>query len=574
MRDAVREVSGLEGWRDALEELVDWSLVERRELDGWSRYEMLPTVEEYAGLRLRDKETVKKLGLDEMALRRRHAEHYLGVAQTMDDLLRPDTRRPKAEELAEREGISVGEAGDWLTKIALATFDLERANMLSAVDWAYAGEEWELARRLVEQLNTYFDIRALWADQVRCGELAVEAAKREGNRQAEGGALNNLGVVYEAQGRWDEAIECYEQDLAICRELGDRHGEGKTLNNLGSVYLQQGCWDEAIECFEESLRIKRYLGDRHGEGKTLTGLGNVYAQQGRWDEAIECYEQDLAICRELGDRHGEGKTLTNLGLVYEAQGRWEEAIECYEKALGIFRGLGDRHGEGTTLNNLGLVYADQGRWDEAIGCYEESLRICRDLGDRHGEGKTLGNLGTVYAQQGELDKALAAAGQALRIFQELKAHADLVTCHSQIASLSLRAEDSSACFDHLAQALSLALQLQPKLVTDAIGSIISIAKELAGQGRFAETAALGGLLYGMVVEMEKEIWRSEELKVFGVLSRRVCAVIALVGKSLLEEAPEEEREEARKTALEIAKEVDEATDGRWALEEWVEGISG
>jgi hypothetical protein len=120
----------------------------------------------------------------------------------------------------------------------------------------------------------------------------------------------------------------------------------------------------------------------------------------------------------------------------------------------------------------------------------------------------------------------------------------------------------------------LALQLQPKLVTDAIGSIISIAKELAGQGRFAETAALGGELYGMVVEMEKEIWRSEELKVFGVLSRRVCAVIALVGKSLLEEAPEEEREEARKTALEMAKEVDEATGGRWALEEWVEGISG
>jgi len=34
-------------------------------------------------------------------------------------------------------------------------------------------------------------------------------------------------------------------------------------------------------------------------------------------------------------------------------------------------------------------------------------------------------------------------------------------------------------------------------------------------------------------------------------------------------APSEERAEARETALEMAREVDEATKGLWGLEEWV-----
>jgi len=215
-----------------------------------------------------------------------------------------------------------------------------------------------------------------------------------------------------------------------------------------------------------------------------------------------------------------------------------------------------------------LVYADQGRWNEAIACYEKDLAICRELGDRHGEGKTLGNMANIYAQQGKLEKALEKATKALHIFEELKAYPDLVTCHRLMASLSLQAGDASASFSHLAQALSLALQLHPKLVVDTIESIVAIAKGLASEGKFSDVAVLGNRLWEMVMKMGEEELRSEELKWAGTVAQAVCSVIALMGASKLEKRPEE-RAKAKEMALAMAKEVDEGTGKRWRLEEWV-----
>jgi len=432
-----------------------------------------------------------------------------------------------------------------------------------------AGEQWGEGAILNDLGNVYAD-QGRWEEAIANYEKALEIFRTLGDRHGEGTTLTNLGIVYRLQGRWEEAIANYEKALETFRELGDRYGEAQRLNNLGNVYADQGRWEEAIACYEEALEIFRTLGDRHGEGQTLMNLGIVYAQQGRWEEAIACYEESLRIKRELGDRHGEAQTLTNLGNVYRLQGRWEEAIANYEKALEIFRALGDRHGEGQTLTNLGNVYAQQGRWEEAIANYEKALEICRALGDRHGEGQALGNMANVYAQQGELEKALETATQALRIFEELKAYPDLVTCHRQIASLSLQAGDLPTSFSHLAQALLLSLQLHPKLVLDTIGFIVAIAKRLASEGRFPDVTVLGSGLWKVVMEVGVERLRSEELKVLGVLAQRVCEVIAFMGKSRVEEKPEE-RAKAREIALTMAKEIDEVTGGVWKLEEWVSG---
>ena len=421
--------------------------------------------------------------------------------------------------------------------------------------------------KTLTNLGSVYADQGRWEEAIACYEKALETFRELGDPHGEAQTLGNLGIVYADQGRWNEAIACYKKALEIFRELGDRQGEGITLTNLGNVYRLQGHWEEAIACYEKALEISRELGDRQGEGKTLMDLGIVYAQQGRWNKATANYEKALETFRELGDRQGEGITLGNLGSVYAQQGRWEEAIANYEKALETFRELGDRQGEAQTLGNLGIVYQLQGRWNEAIACYEESLRIKRELGDRHGEGKTLGNMANIYAQQGKLEKALENATQALRIFEELKAYPDLVTCHRQMASLSLQAGDASASFSHLAQALSLALQLHPKLVLDTIDGIVAIAKGLASEGRFSDVAVLGSGLWEMVMKMGEERSRSEELKLMGMLAQWVCSVIALMGASRLEKTPEE-REKAKEMALTMAKKVDEATSKRWMLEEW------
>jgi hypothetical protein len=130
-----------------------------------------------------------------------------------------------------------------------------------------------------------------------------------------------------------------------------------------------------------------------------------------------------------------------------------------------------------------------------------------------------------------------------------------------MALFSLQAGDLSASFSHLAQALSLALQLHPKLVVDTIDRIVAIAKGLASEGMFSAVAVLGSRLWEVVMKVGKEELRNEELKWAGMVAQGVCSVIALMGISRLEERPEE-RAKTREMALTMAKEVDEATGER------------
>jgi len=452
------------------------------------------------------------------------------------DLVRLFARERLEEEPTEEQEAARLRAARWLA-VQARMWD----NLLTPSEErrAYAAETVEKTGRKVEEVERALTLAALTAfDRER--ENLLAAVEWAYNVQEWGLVTRlsaNLVNFFDIRSLWADWEQVGKKAVEASKEMEDKWQLGAALNRLASVYQRQGKWPEAAETYKRALCIARELGERgrQGEAVTLMNLGSVYLRQGRWNEAIGKFEESLRIRRELSDRHGEGQTLMNLGNVYAQQGRWEEAIECYEKDLAICRELGDRHGEGKTLMGLGNVYADLGRWDEAMECYKESLRI----------------------------------------LQELKAYPDLVICHRQMASLSLRADDSSACFDHLAQALGLALQIHPKLVVDTIDRIVDIAKGLGDKGRWEEVAALGGELFKLVMEMEKEGWKNKGLEAVGVLARRVCAVIALAGKSRLEEVPEEERVEARETALAMARMVDGATCGRWGLEEWVgESVNG
>ena len=74
-------------------------------------------------------------------------------------------------------------------------------------------------------------------------------------REREGNALGNLGVVHAALGDLRKAIEYYEQALVIDREIGDRRGEGNALFNSARVLDSLGNRPEAIARAAAALAI-------------------------------------------------------------------------------------------------------------------------------------------------------------------------------------------------------------------------------------------------------------------------------------------------------------------------------
>jgi tetratricopeptide (TPR) repeat protein len=308
-----------------------------------------------------------KLSDEERAVaHKRHARHYNDVLAAADNLY-----------LQGGESLARG----------LALFDLEWNNIQAGHAWVAAQgveADEDIARLGVSYPDTgvyLLNLRLHAREWIRWMEIALAAARRLKNRQAEGNALGNLGIAYRDLGETQRAIEFHQQHLAIAREIGNRSGEGTALGSLGTAYRVIGETQRAIELFEQRLIIARELGDRRSEGNVLNNLGLAYKDLGDTERAIQCYEQNLTIAREIGDRMGEGNALGNLGVVHRRLGKTEQAIKFYEQALLIDRELGDCRGEATDRWNISLALDQLGERDKAIKHAERSFEIYQQLED-------------------------------------------------------------------------------------------------------------------------------------------------------------------------------------------------
>jgi tetratricopeptide (TPR) repeat protein len=344
---------------------------------------------------------------------------------------------------------------------ALDWLEVERPNLIAAVQQASRHGQLANAWQLAVALVSFFDFRKYWAEWRDTSKLGLAAARQIGDRlgearslvslstldgdlrrfdsaieycnqsleiyattndrEGEGTALRVLGRHLREQYRHDEARRYLTQSLKLFRAIRDHAGEAQTLMDLGLLCSREHRFGEALACYQPSLKVFRAIGDRRNEGRTLIFMSLVYQALQRFNDAIICCQQSLTICREIGDRDGEARTLTYLGNAYTDLRDVDQAIECYEQSLLIRREIHFREGEGWTLYQLGRAYTQRRRFSEAIKCFEESLSIHRELGDRFGEAVTLMRLGDPLQELGEHDSARNSWQGALAILNDLGA---------------------------------------------------------------------------------------------------------------------------------------------------------
>ncbi|MFZ0889296.1 MAG: tetratricopeptide repeat protein [Candidatus Binataceae bacterium] len=339
--------------QDTLGELLRYSLLEWNSASG--RYRLHGPVRDFAGAQLGEAARAEAQS--------RHAMHYRNVLATTQRLY-----------LQGGEAVPQG----------LALFDLERGNIRAGQAWSVvhaAGDD--LAARLCvdyPDAGAYvLSLRLHPRERIEWLGAALGAARRLGDRGAEGNLLGGLGNAYHALGDCRRAIEFHEQARAIFREIGDRRREDVALANLGIAYYSLGDYRRAIKFHEQALAIAREIGDRRGESSALGTLGSAYYSVGEYRRAAEFDEQHLAIAREIGDRRGEGAALGNLGLAHHSLGDHRRAIEFYERQLAIAREIGDRQGEANALFNSALALAALSDRAEAIARAEAALKIYEQI---------------------------------------------------------------------------------------------------------------------------------------------------------------------------------------------------
>ncbi|MGH8929851.1 MAG: tetratricopeptide repeat protein [Egibacteraceae bacterium] len=353
-----------------LERLVDAQLLETPSPDRYRFHDLLR-------LFARERAELEEDESQRAAALERGLRWYLRNAEEADELLKPVSMRTSGGDDQSRGQPFADQpaALDWL--------EAERANLVAAVAQAAAHAPKPVAAvawRLSDTLFRFFYLRKHWSDWQKVCEAALRAAQRTGDRAAEAGPRNSLGVICYDRQNFEEAVAHYERSLAGYRRAGNREREGAVLNNLANVRAARGCFDEAIELFEQSLAITKELGDPLGEGGILNNLGVVHREQGRFDRAISCLSQGLVIWRAVGSRSNEGLALSNLGDTYREQQRFDKAFASYEQALEIFRELSSRYDEGLTLRALGLAVEAARGTSAARPHWTQALDILASLG--------------------------------------------------------------------------------------------------------------------------------------------------------------------------------------------------
>jgi CHAT domain-containing protein/Tfp pilus assembly protein PilF len=227
--------------------------------------------------------------------------------------------------------------------------------------------------------------------------------------------LTDLGEAYDDLGEKRQALEEYDLALDLARRGGDRLGEARVHNDLALVYDRIGEYRKAIEHYKASAEIFRSLGLTRDAERMSQSIGWTYRNIGMLHEALEIFQSGLSQFHERGDRDSEATVCNNIGLVYDDLGEPRKALEYEMRALPLRRAVGDRRGEAATLSNIAFAYSHLGECEKALDYDAQSLQLCRVVGEPYGEAYVLTNMGVLYLEAGNVARALDSFEEALPI---------------------------------------------------------------------------------------------------------------------------------------------------------------
>ena len=336
---------------DGLASLTDKGLARLEGSDEEPRFTMLETIREYAAERL-------ELSEEASTLHRRHAEHFLALAEE-----------------AEPNLIGVGRHTEWLDRL-----ERDHDNFRAALDWLEASGQNGGALRLTAALWRFWDLKGHLIEGRRQLERGLRPDKRPTAARAKAlsGAADmalTCGDVATGRLRAEEALELH-------RKLQDDWGTAFSLLMFAYGVGQEGDWPRAQQLFEESVQRFRDLGDEHYALRAARAHGWAHYEAGDLERARELFEDILGQTRVTPHELVEAIALSQLADIAVDEGRVEDAVSLLKKSHRILRGLNDLLLIAAGVGRFASLLAVAGRAATAAKVLSSSTALMEEIGAR------------------------------------------------------------------------------------------------------------------------------------------------------------------------------------------------
>jgi tetratricopeptide (TPR) repeat protein len=255
--------------------------------------------------------------------------------------------------------------------------ELENLCAASADQFARGRNPW---RTVVDAFPAYNRLRVA-LDLEKPAEMALTAARRSGDRMAEGHLRIELGWLAGQDERDDEARAGFAAALAIFEELGA--GLEQALAQLqlamSHAFAQPPDYVGATLFYERAVRLFRAQNHQLGITAALVGLGRCQLELGRTEQGIATLTEALECNLSRGRLYDTAAEFWHIG----AAGHRADAADFLLMARRLYADGGSVYWEMVTGLALAEAYFDTDRiWDAlaALRRAEDRFRVVAETG--------------------------------------------------------------------------------------------------------------------------------------------------------------------------------------------------
>jgi predicted ATPase/class 3 adenylate cyclase len=340
---------------DVLSQLVDKSLVAVDESNARTRYRLLETIRQYAQERLEASD-------DAPAARRRHADHYVAVAEAAGPELRGRDQIARAAAAA-RETDNFRVVLDWALEESSTDHALRMIAPLAVngVAIGYTAMDWaEAACALPGAAHHHlFPIVASWAawGATMHGDLALAEELVEMSLAAEdelgtrmSAACQGVATLAFFRGDLQHAKQHADEWVARARVDGDPY-ELAHASIMQASALQVDDVEASVRILEEAVHIARDAGIASALAIGLSTLGAILASsafdstelersQRACERALRSLDEAIEIGNKVGDRQSVASaSLTRASIAFRRR-EWRAALQASADAAQLQLELG------------------------------------------------------------------------------------------------------------------------------------------------------------------------------------------------------------------------------------------
>ncbi|TDQ00469.1 AfsR/SARP family transcriptional regulator [Labedaea rhizosphaerae] len=297
----------------------------------------------------------------------------------------------------------------------------ERAGLIAAVRQAATEDLAEMCWDLALSAVSVFEVKGYFDDWRETSQLALDTARRAGNRTGEAAMRYSLGTLSMVRKQFTAASRHFDAAMELFEADGNVHGQALVLRNAAVVDRFRGDLEAMNAKYERALASIRTVGDLVGEANVLRRMAKFRIDEGQTTAASDLLDQALTLCRRADYRRGQAQVLSTSADLYLSTGELQRARGALTDVLCTVREIGDRTGEAHALYGLGVVRRREGRLGSAETTLAQAVAVAEEVGDRMIEAQARYLLGDLAIARGEAGSAASHLERASATFADLGA---------------------------------------------------------------------------------------------------------------------------------------------------------